>query len=185
MRLTRVAQASIFENYSEHELGQQLESLSQLLDEHPEILSIPKEDLTSVDVKATGREGLSIETIFRCAVLKQHLRVSYEQLAFDLSDSVTYRTFVRLSDGVSPSRSALQSVVRAIKPSTLVKIQDALTGRWVSEGLLDCEKLRVDSTVTQSNIAPPSDSQLLCDSIRVLSRLLAKSQQSTGIKIRF
>ena len=47
------------------------------------------------------------------------------------------------------------------------------------------EKLRIDSTVVASNIAPPSDSQLLNDGVRVLSRLLAKSKDATGVKIRF
>ena len=47
------------------------------------------------------------------------------------------------------------------------------------------EKLRIDSTVVASNIAPPSDSQLLNDGVRVLSRLLMKSKNITGVKICF
>jgi IS5 family transposase len=47
------------------------------------------------------------------------------------------------------------------------------------------DKLRIDSTVVASTIAPPSDSQLLNDAVRVISRLLAKSKAETGLKIRF
>ena len=56
---------------------------------------------------------------------------------------------------------------------------------WIDEGDVDHEKMRVDSTVVKTNIAPPSDSQLLNDAIRVISRLLAKSQTVTGVKINF
>jgi len=52
-------------------------------------------------------------------------------------------------------------------------------------GEIRLEKIRADSTVIKSNIAPPSDSHLLNDSIRALSRLFAKSRDETGIKLRF
>lgn len=42
-----------------------------------------------------------------------------------------------------------------------------------------------NSTVVASHIAPPSDSQLLNDGVRVISRLLAKSKTETGVKVRF
>ena len=93
MRETRVAQASIFENYSEHEFGTRLRSLSNLLDKHPEILALIANDLVSQSATKVGRIGFSVESIFRCLLLKQQLRISYEQLAFHLSDSMTYRTF--------------------------------------------------------------------------------------------
>jgi len=185
MRETRVAQASIFENYSKHEFGVRLEALSNILDQHPEILSLVAKDLVDASLAKVGRIGLSAETIFRCLLLKQQLRISYEQLAFHLSDSMTYRTFVRLPNHSAPSRSGLQSTIRSIKPDTLEKVHEVLSGNWLKEGVLSMDKLRIDSTVVASNIAPPSDSQLLNDSVRVLSRLLAKSKNITGVKIRF
>ncbi len=89
MRETRVAQASIFENYSEHEFGVRLKALSSLVDQHPEILSLVAKDLVADSATKVGRIGLSAESIFRCLLLKQRLSISYEQLAFHLSDSMT------------------------------------------------------------------------------------------------
>jgi IS5 family transposase len=185
MRETRIAQASIFENYSEHEFGTRLKALSELLDRYPEILSLIANDLVSQSTAKVGRIGLSAESIFRCLLLKQQLRISYEQLAFHLSDSMTYRTFTRLPAAAMPSRSGLQSTIRSIKPETLEKVHEVLSGNWLKEGVLSMDKLRIDSTVVASNIAPPSDSQLLNDGVRVLSRLLAKSKNATGVKVRF
>ena len=185
MRETRIAQASLFDNYSKHEYGFQLKSLSRVLDEHADILTLIAKDLIEPSVKKVGRSGLSVESIFRCLLLKQQLGVSYEQLSFHLSDSMTYRTFARLPDHVSPSRSGLQSTIRNIKPETLEKVYEQLAKIWVEKGDINLDKIRIDSTVVDSHITPPSDSQLLNDSVRVLSRYLAKSKSQTGVKIRF
>ena len=185
MRKTRIAQASLFENYSEHEIGVQLKKLSLILDEHIDILPLIKNDLLNESVKNVGRNGLSVESVFRCMLLKQQFRMSYEQLSFHLSDSMTYRAFARLPCNLSPSRSCLQSTIRSIKPETLERIHIMLSANWLEKGDISLEKLRADSTVVKSHIAPPSDSQLLNDGVRVLSRHLAKSHSETGIKIRF
>jgi IS5 family transposase len=185
MRETRNAQASIFEEYSNHEYGVRLRKLSEVLDRHPGILDRVAADLIDASVSAVGRTGLSAESVLRCLVLKQQLGFSYEQLAFHLSDSVTYRTFTRLPAHLSPSRSCLQSTIRSIKPETLERAHQVLTRSLLDTDIASLDKLRIDSTVVASNIAPPSDSQLLDDAVRVISRLLAKSKAETGLKIRF
>ena len=118
-------------------------------------------------------------------LLKQVLRVSYEQLAFHLSDSMTHRIFARLSATTMPNRSGLQSTIRSIRPETLEKVHEALSISWLKAGILSMEKLGIDSTIVTSNTAPPSDSQLLNDGVRVLSRLLMKSKNTTGVKLYF
>ena len=47
------------------------------------------------------------------------------------------------------------------------------------------DSLRIDSTVVDSNIAKPLDSQLVNDGVRVLSRMMATSQVATGVRHRF
>ena len=167
MREIRVAQASIFEKYSEHEFGYRLQAMSDILDAHPEWIDLIADDLIRKDVTATGRLGLSVESVFRCLLLKQHLRSGYEQLAFHLSDSMTYRTFARLQSHSMPSRSGLQSVIRRIKPETLEKVHEVLTATLFESGIISLDKVRIDSTVVASHITPPSDSQLLNDGVRV------------------
>lgn len=184
MRVTRNAQASIFEHYSNHEYGVRLRKLSAVLDRQPEILERVAADLIDASVSAVGRTGLSAESVLRCLVLRQQLGFSYEQLAFHLSDSVTYRTFTRLPAHLSPSRSCLQSTIRRITPETLEQAHQVLIRNLMHQGVISMDKLRIDSTVVTSHIAPPSDSQLLNDGVRVISRLLANSNACTGLKIR-
>ena len=185
MRETRNAQASIFDFYAQHELGHQLRELSNLLDKHPDILSLIEKDLRLPDTICTGANGLSVESVFRCLLLKQTLQLSYEKLAFHLCDSPTYRTFARLGAEQMPRRSGLQSTIRQITPQTLQKVNSLLMSHWVEQGLLSVDSLRIDSTVVLSNIHDPSDSQLLNDGIRVLSRLMAKCKGRLGVRLRF
>jgi IS5 family transposase len=70
-------------------------------------------------------------------------------------------------------------------PGFTRKLQLLLSQSCLKSGDLSLDKIRIDSTVVASIITPPSDSQLLNDGIRVLSRLLIKSKESIGIKIRF
>jgi len=185
MRQRRTAQISIFERYAEHEIGIQLKGLSGMLDSHPEVLALVESDLIGRGVKNTGRCGLTVESVFRCLLLKQQLQVSYDQLAFFLCDSRSYRSFARLSEGQQPRKSSLQKAIRSVRPETLEKIHTLLMKRWINDGDVSCCQMRIDSTVVKSNIAPPSDSQLLNDCVRVLSRKLLKSRDRTGIRIRF
>lgn len=185
MRETRTAQISIFEIYSSHDIGVQLKLLADLLDRQPQILSLIEKDLVNTSLKPLGRTGLTVENVFRCLLLKQHLGVSYERLAFNLSDSMSYRSFARLAPNLSPKKSCLQSTIRQIKPETLEAVHNMLAADWLGKGNLSLAQLRIDSTVVKSNIAPPADSQILNDGVRVLSRLLARSREVTGIKVRF
>jgi len=185
MRVTRIAQRSIFEIYSEHEFGKQLKRLASILDDHPEILTIIEKDLINKSLKPVGRSGLTVDNIFRCLLLKQQLGLSYEALAFHLSDSTSYRTFVRLPPHLMPKKSCLQSTIRSIKPETLAEVHRLISNKCLKEGTISMDRIRIDSTVVASNIAPPSDSQILDDGVRVLSRYLAKSRDASGKKIRF
>ena len=84
-----------------------------------------------------------------------------------------------------PSRSGLQSTIRHISPETLEQTDQIFMSGLFEDNTLSLDWLRIDSTVTDSNIATPSDSQLLNDGIRVLSRLMSLSKDATGVKIGF
>ena len=71
MRETRNAQATLFDHYAKHQFGRQLEKLSALLDDYPQILELVARDFDKANVASTGACGLSLESILRCLVLKQ------------------------------------------------------------------------------------------------------------------
>jgi IS5 family transposase len=168
-------QRSIFELFSDHSIGRELKAISDRLERHPEFLDWVLEDLQPTQVDPTGRRGMTVETIFRAAILKQHTGFSYRELAFYLDDSRTFQAFVRL-DRWAPSESALHSGISAISWKTWEKIHRSLVREAANQGVERGRMTRTDSTVMESNIHEPSDSSLLWDGVRVMTRLLQEGQ---------
>ena len=114
MREKRTVQASIFEAYAEHEIGWELKAMSDWLDENIDLLDWVAADVKRRNVEETGRKGLSIESVLRCAILKQYRQLSYEDLVFCLMDSASCQTFARLTMAWFPKKATLQSCISAI-----------------------------------------------------------------------
>jgi IS5 family transposase len=181
MRETRNAQASIFDCYAKHEIGSQLAVMSDILDHCAEMVGWVQIDLTTEGILSTGRVGLPVESVLRCAILKQVRQLSYKELAFYLEDSGSFRSFARLPQGVVPKKSALQDNISRIKPQTWERINRALVGQALVDNVESGEQVRIDSTVVETNIHEPSDSSLLCDGIRILTRFMVTARKKLEV----
>src|SRR5579862_6160001 len=118
MRQERTVQASLFDLFAWHEIGRELKAMSKWLDEHPALVTLVAADLRRQGVKETGREGLPAESVLRCGLLKQHRQMSYEELAFHLEDSASFRAFARLPWSWTPKKSVLHKTISAIRAET-------------------------------------------------------------------
>jgi IS5 family transposase len=180
MRQERTVQANIFDVFATHEIGHELKAMSQWLDEHHDLLAQVARDLVRVGVKATGRQGLPAEAVLRCALLKQYRQLSYQELAFHLEDSASFRAFARLAWSWSPQKSVLQRTISAIRPETWEQINRTLLSGARKAKLEDGAVVRLDSTVTSALMHEPSDSSLLWDGVRVMVRLLKRADALIG-----
>jgi IS5 family transposase len=172
MRATRTAQQSIFESTTDHEIARELKRMSDWLDEHPHLLDEVAIDLRRKNGSSRGRSGMNIDTILRCAILKQYRQVDYRTLAFYIRDSVSFVEFARIDPQRPPSKSTLQSLISAIRPSTWEALQHSLLADARTCGVEDGDVIRIDATATDTAILEPSDSGLLYDAVRVMVRLL-------------
>ncbi|MCA1495065.1 ISNCY family transposase [Ensifer sp. NBAIM29] len=175
MRQERTVQGSIFDLFAEHEIGRELEAMSQWLDGHRDLLKLVTSDLRRQGVTETGRQGLPSEAVLRCALLKQYRQLSYQELAFHLEDSASFRAFARLPWGWSPKKSVLHKTISAIRADTWEAVNKLLLASARQERLESGKVVRVDSTVTAALIHEPSDSSLLWDCVRVMVRLLQQA----------
>ena len=116
MRQERTVQATIFEIFAGHEIGCELKAISQWLDRQGAQVSLVACDLRRHGLRETGRRGLPAETVLRCALLKQQRQLSYDELAFHLEDSASFRAFARLPLTWSPKKSVLHQRISAIRP---------------------------------------------------------------------
>jgi transposase, IS5 family len=180
MRQERTVQASIFDVFAAHEIGHELKAMSQWLDKHRDLLGLVACDLGRHGVKATGRQGLPAEAVLRCALLKQYRQLSYQELAFHLEDSASFRAFARLPWSWNPQKSALQKTISVIRPETWEEINRTLLSNARQAKLEDGSVVRLDSTVTAALMHEPSDSSLLWDAVRVMVRLLKQADALLG-----
>ena len=172
MRQERAVQASLFDLFAGHEIGRELKAMSQWLDERRELIGLVAEDLRRDGVKETGRQGLSAELVLRCGLLKQHRQLSYEELAFHLEDSASFRAFARLPLSWTPKKAVLHMTISVIRFETWEAVNRILLASARQEKVETGKVVRLDSTVTAALMHEPSDSSLLWDAVRVMVRLL-------------
>ncbi len=180
MRQERSVQATIFEVFAGHQIGCELKANSDWLDGQRVLVSLVASDLRREGLRQTGRRGLPAETVLRCAILKQQRQLSYEELAFHLEDSASFRAFARLPLAWLPKKSVLHRTISAIRPETWEAVNRALVGEAKQEKLEEGAMVRIDSTVTAALLHEPSDSALLWDAVRVMSRLLRQAAAVPG-----
>jgi len=160
----------------DHPHAEELEEISQILDANPIIYEWVLQDLTrNVTHVDKGSEGMSAEQVVRAAIIKQMEGYSYEELAFHLLDSVCYRGFCRI--GIADKgfqKSALCNNIKAITAETWEAINRILVAYGQDKGIEKGKQVRIDCTVVASNIHEPTDSSLLWDCVRVLTRMLGQ-----------
>jgi len=171
----------------EHPRAKELDRISKLLDSIPTITDMVLQDLTDgVKNRDCGAQGMTAEQVLRAAIIKQTEGFSYEELAFHLVDSRTYRNFCRI--GITHKgfkKSALCKNIKRISPETWESINRLLVAYGDDKEIEKGKEARIDCTVVCSNIHEPSDSSLLWDSVRVLTRSLKKMKEGLGINISF
>jgi IS5 family transposase len=121
---------------------------------------------------------LPAEAVLRCALLKQHRQLSYQELAFHLEDSASFRAFARLPWSWNPRKSVLHQTISAIRAETWEQINRALLASAHKAKLERGRVVRLDSTVTAALMHEPSDSSLLWDAVRMMARLLKEAKAS-------
>lgn len=166
----------------DHAHARELEKISQILDENSAVARLIEQDLLQgVKNPHRGSPGMSGDQLLRVLVLKQMNSFSYEDLDFHLRDSVSYRTFCRIGAmDLAPARSTIAENIKKLHWQTLERVSRMLLDYAKEQEVEDGSKVRVDSTVVESNIHHPTDSGVLYDGVRVLVRLLGRVEKLSG-----
>lgn len=147
-----------------------LQELDAILDD-PTMLALVRRDLQRHYKRSRrGRRPVPVEVTLRLIVLRRRKKWSYRQAEQEVCDSPAYRWWVRVYDHRVPDHTTLNDLERVIRPETLHQINDRLMLVAQAVHLTRGTQLRVDSSVTESPIHYPTDSSLLADGVRVLSR---------------
>jgi transposase, IS5 family len=160
-----------------HQHGREFEAISGVLDSNPQLAALAQRDLAAGKRTDLGRAGMTGEQALRIALLKQIEGLTYRELAFRLVDSSLSLRFARLPFGRPIKVATLQANVKRLTPETWEAVNNALLKVARAEGIERGRKSRTDCTVVESNIHEPTDSSLLWDGVRVITRLVGRAGQ--------
>jgi IS5 family transposase len=131
-----------------------------------------------------GRSQTPAETALRLLLLKHVRNWSFDTLEREVKMNLAYRDFTRMGLGKVPDAKTLARIAQALGGEVIAKLHDRLVAMAQEEGVVRGRKMRVDTTVVETNIHYPTDSSLLGDGARVLTRTMKKIEQKAGGKLK-
>jgi IS5 family transposase len=152
-----------------------LQQISDFIEQHPALLKQVRRDLQrGLKNPATGRNGLDAPQVLRSLTLMRVKNWDYRELRERIADGYTLRQFTQFFSHPVPKHDAFHRAFVRLTPATLEAVNQHVVLAAVALGLEDGKKLRTDTTVVETDIHHPTDSTLLWDTVRVLSRLVGR-----------
>jgi IS5 family transposase len=130
--------------------------------------------------RTRGRRGVAAEIVLRMMLLKHIRNWSFEDLEREVRPNLLYREFTRVGSGKVPDAKTLGRQAQALGPEVVEQIHRRMVELAVENKVVQGRKMRVDTTVVETNIHYPTDSSLLGDGDRVLTRLMKKVTAIAG-----
>jgi transposase, IS5 family len=178
--MTRIADPQI--NFADIEFFTQgvdldpiLKRMSDFLDHQPRIVERVRQDLQrGLKKPDTGRTAMTPTQVLRSLILMRVKNWDYRELSERIADGYTLRRFTGFYSQRVPKHDAFNRAFNKLRPQTLQALNDLVLKAAIDRGLEDGKRLRVDTTVTETDIHHPTDNTLLWDVVRVLTRLIGR-----------
>jgi IS5 family transposase len=130
--------------------------------------------------RSRGRRAAPAEMVLRLLILKHVRNWSYEVLEREVRANLVYRDFTRVGAAKTPDAKTMGRWGTALGPQTIEKVHARLVKIALDKGIVKGRRLRVDTTVVETNVHYPTDSSLLGDGVRVLIRTMKKITKIVG-----
>ena len=130
--------------------------------------------------RVRGREQTPAEVVVRMLLLKHVRNWSYEVLEREVRANLVYRSFCRIGMEKVPDAKTLGKIGQGLGPEVRAEMHRRLVQIAQAQGMVRGRKMRVDTTVVETNIHYPTDSRLLGDGARVLTRGMKKIEKKVG-----
>jgi IS5 family transposase len=131
--------------------------------------------------RSRGRLGAPAEVVLRLLILKHVRNWSYHVLEREVRANLVYRDFTRVGGGKTPDAKTMGRWGLAVDAETIKQIHDRMMQIARERDVLQGRRMRVDTTVVETNIHHPTDSTLLGDGVRVLIRTMKKITEIAGV----
>jgi IS5 family transposase len=142
----------------------------------PALLDLVRQCLAKRSPRSTrtGRTGMAPDRLLRCCVMKHLKGWSFRDLERELRSNLVYRRFTHFDAETTPDFSVFSRSFALLSPAVTAEIHQRVLRLACEQGVAQGQKLRSDTTAVESNVHYPTDSSLLGDGIRVLSRSLQR-----------
>ena len=160
-----------------------LAAISAFLDDQWDVIECIRRDLVrGLKQPGSGRNGLTATQVLRSLVLMRLKNWDYRELRERIADGLTLRQFTDFYCAPVPKHDAFQRGFIRLTPQTLKAVNELVVGAVVELGLENGAKLRVDTTVVQTDIHHPTDNTLLWDVVRVVTRLVRRLAKALNLR---
>jgi transposase, IS5 family len=123
-----------------------------------------------------GRHSTPAEVLLRLLVVRHLYAWSYQETVERVADSLVLRWFCRVYFQHVPDKATLLRWAATVRPETLQALLDRSAVLAKQAKVTRARKLRLESTCVQTPIHHPTDSGVLGDGVRVLTRLLRRAK---------
>ena len=130
--------------------------------------------------RTRGRKGTPAEVVLRLLLLKHLRNWSYAIFEREVRANLVYRQFTRVGAEKVPDAKTLGKLGLALGPEIIEQLHQRVVAIAQEKQIVQGRKLRVDTTVVETHIHYPTDSTLLGDGVRVLTRAMKRIAQLAG-----
>lgn len=127
-----------------------------------------------------GRLGTPAEVVLRMLILKHLFDWSYDDLEQEVRANLVYRAFTRIDAGDVPDAKTILKIARALGPDVIEDLHRRVVDVAKRAGVTHGRRFRIDTTVVETNVHYPTDSSLLQDGVRVLTRAMRRASAALG-----
>jgi IS5 family transposase len=127
-----------------------------------------------------GRPGTPAEIVLRMLILKHLFDWSYDDLEHEVRANLVYRAFTRIDAGDVPDAKTILKIAQALGPDVIEQLHRQVIEVAKRAGVTHGRRFRIDTTVVETNVHYPTDSSLLQDGVRVLTRTMQRASAALG-----
>jgi IS5 family transposase len=127
-----------------------------------------------------GRLGTPAEVVIRMLILKHLFDWSYDDMEREVRANLVYRMFTRIDAGDVPDAKTILKIARALGPEVIEQLHRQVVEVAKRAGVTHGRRFRIDTTVVETNVHYPTDSTLMQDSVRVLTRTMQRASTALG-----
>ncbi|MDQ3486477.1 MAG: ISNCY family transposase, partial [Acidobacteriota bacterium] len=127
-----------------------------------------------------GRPGTPADVVIRMLILKHLFDWSYDDLEQEVRANLVYRAFTRIDAGEVPDAKTILKIAGALGPDVIAQLHRQVVEVAKRAGVTRGRRFRIDTTVVETNVHYPTDSTLLQDGVRVLTRTMQRASTALG-----